>query len=99
LKGRPVLRRALVLVDARHGLKPSDEEIMTMMDEAAVNYQVVLTKADKLKPSDLAVGRAAVAAAIARHVAAHPVVLATSAADGFGIPEARAALSELALAE
>ncbi|MDX2221543.1 MAG: ribosome biogenesis GTP-binding protein YihA/YsxC [Rhodospirillaceae bacterium] len=99
LKGRPVLRRALVLVDARHGLKPSDEDIMTMMDESAVNYQVALTKADKLKPVELAAVRAATASAIARHVAAHPVVLATSAADGIGILEARAALSELALPE
>ncbi len=99
LKGRPTLRRALVLVDSRHGLKENDREIMKLMDSSAVNYQVILTKADKLKPGPLAKVLAEVTEAIAKHVAAHPEVLVTSAADGFGIPEARAALSELALPE
>lgn len=99
LKGRPTLRRALVLVDSRHGLKDNDREIMKLMDASAVNYQVILTKADKLKPGPLAKVHAEVAEAIAKHVAAHPEVLVTSATDGFGIPEARAALSELALPE
>ena len=99
LKGRPTLRRALVLVDSRHGLKDIDRDIMKLMDTSAVNYQVILTKADKLKPGPLAKVTAEVKEAITKHVAAHPEVLVTSAADGFGIAEARAVLSELALPE
>jgi GTP-binding protein len=99
LKGRPNLRRALVLVDARHGFKPSDESIMALMDEAAVNYQVVLTKSDKCKPDELAAILAATEAATAKHAAAHPDVLVTSAAEGDGVAAMRAALSGLALPE
>ena len=99
LKGRPTLRRALVLIDARHGLKDVDRQIMKLMDDSAVNYQVVMTKADKIKPLPLAAARAAVAKELAEHVAAHPEVLVTSAADGFGIADVRAALSELAKPE
>jgi GTP-binding protein len=97
LKGRPNLRRAMVLIDSRHGLKETDREIMTLMDDSAVNYQIIMTKADKVKPGPLAATRAAIAKELAEHVAAHPDILVTSAADGFGLPEARAALSELAL--
>lgn len=97
LKGRPNLRRALVLIDARHGLKDTDRDIMTLMDDSAVNYQIVLTKADKVKPGPLAATRAAIAKELADHVAAHPDILVTSSADGFGISETRAALAELAL--
>ncbi|MGE4062185.1 MAG: ribosome biogenesis GTP-binding protein YihA/YsxC [Rhodospirillaceae bacterium] len=97
LKGRPNLRRALVLIDARHGLKDTDREIMELMDDSAVNYQIILTKADKVKPGPLAATRAAIAKELTEHVAAHPEILVTSAADGFGIPETRAALSQLAL--
>tara|TARA_R110000868_G_scaffold11985_3_gene58327 strand:+ start:164 stop:820 length:657 start_codon:yes stop_codon:yes gene_type:complete len=99
LRGRPNLRRALVLVDSRHGLKENDREIMKLMDDAAVNYQIIMTKADKVKPGPLATLHKAVAAEIKRHVAAHPDILITSAAEGWGIAEARAALSELALTE
>ncbi len=99
LKGRPTLRRALVLIDARHGLKDSDREILKLMDDSAVNYQVVMTKADKVKPGPLAKLRADIAKELAGHVAAHPEVLVTSAADGFGIADVRAALSELAKPE
>jgi GTP-binding protein len=99
LKGRPTLRRVILLVDGRHGLKDSDEAMMTSFDESAVSYQLVLTKADKVKPDALRATRAAVTAAAAKHVAAHPEVLVTSAADGVGIAELRAALSELALPE
>jgi GTP-binding protein len=99
LKGRPNLRRALVLIDSRHGLKDVDRAIMTLMDDSAVNYQIVMTKADKVKPGPLAATRAAIAREVAGHVAAHPDILVTSAADGFGIAEVRAALSELALPE
>jgi GTP-binding protein len=99
LKGRTQLRRALVLIDSRHGLKPLDHDIMTLMDESALNYQVVLTKTDKLKPAELDSRRAAATEAAAKHTAAHPVILATSAVDGSGMAELRAALVELALPE
>jgi GTP-binding protein len=97
LKGRPTLRRALVLIDSRHGLKDVDRDIMKLMDDSAVNYQIIMTKADKVKPGPLAATRAAIAKELAEHVAAHPEILMTSSEDGFGIPEVRAALSELAL--
>jgi GTP-binding protein len=99
LKGRPTLRRVVLLIDSRHGLKDSDETTMTSFDDSAVNYQLVMTKADKVKPAALKATHAAVTAAAARHVAAHPEVLITSAAEGTGLPELRAALSELALPE
>ncbi len=99
LKGRPNLRRALVLIDSRHGLKENDRAIMKLMDDSAVNYQIVMTKADKVKPEPLAATRAALTRELTEHVAAHPDVLVTSAADGFGMADLRAALSELALPE
>lgn len=96
LKGRVTLRRVCLLVDSRHGLKASDEEMMTMLDRAAVPYQVVLTKADKVKPPALAAVREATAAALKPHAAAHPEVAVTSAEDQRGIPELRASLALLA---
>jgi GTP-binding protein len=96
LRGRVVLKRVLVLIDARHGLKPVDIEIMTMLDKAAVSYQIVLTKGDKIKPTALAATLAAVAAVAKTHVAAFPEVLATSAEAGTGIPELRAAVLDAA---
>ena len=96
LKGRPTLRRVMLLIDARHGLKDSDREIMAMLDEAAVVYQVVLTKADKTKPVALEAVVDAITAELARHGAAHPEIAATSAITGAGIPEVRAALAALA---
>ncbi|MQX35411.1 ribosome biogenesis GTP-binding protein YihA/YsxC [Roseospira navarrensis] len=97
LKGRPPLRRVLLLVDSRHGLKAVDRTVMGMLDGAAVNYQVVLTKADK--PASAAVQRVheATRAALAEHVAAHPDVLVTSSETGAGLPDLRAALGEIAL--
>lgn len=92
LRGRVVLKRVLVLIDARHGLKPVDIEIMTMLDKAAVSYQLVLTKADKIKPTELAATMAKVDAIARTHVAAFPEILATSAETGNGIPELRAAV-------
>lgn len=92
LRGRVVLKRVLVLIDARHGLKPVDREIMTMLDKAAVSYQLVLTKGDKIKPTALVATVAAVLAEAATHVAAFPEVLATSADTGTGIAELRAAI-------
>lgn len=99
LKGRTTLRRAMVLIDSRHGLKDVDRQIMKLMDDSAVNYQIVMTKADKVKPAPLAATRAAIAKELTEHVAGHPDILVTSSEDGFGIPELRAALSELAKPE
>jgi GTP-binding protein len=92
LRGRAVLKRTLVLIDARHGIKPVDAEMMTMLDEAAVGYRLVLTKADKIKASELAAVQAATEAEARKHPAAFPVVHATSAEKGLGIPELRAAV-------
>jgi len=94
LKGRQVLHRTLVLVDSRHGLKDVDREMMTMLDETAVGYRLVLTKADKVKASELAAVRAATEAEARRHPAAHPVLHVTSSEKGMGIAELRAAVLE-----
>ncbi|MBF0561903.1 MAG: YihA family ribosome biogenesis GTP-binding protein [Alphaproteobacteria bacterium] len=96
LRGRPPLRRTLLLIDARHGLKDNDRQVMAMLDSAAVNYQLVLTKADKLKPGQVETRRTAILAELARHTAAYPEVLVTSSNSGQGIPELRAALAEIA---
>jgi GTP-binding protein len=85
-----------LLIDARHGLKESDREIMTLMDEAAVSYQGVLTKADKPKAGDLAAIEEKVAAELAKRPAAYPQLIATSARAGSGLPELRAAIAALA---
>jgi GTP-binding protein len=92
LRGRPVLSRVLVLVDSRHGLKDVDRELMVMLDKAAVSYQLVLTKSDKVKASELAAVLEATQAEARKHVAAHPTILATSAELGGGMPELRAAV-------
>jgi GTP-binding protein len=92
LRGRVVLKRVLLLIDARHGMKPVDDEMMKMMDEAAVGYRVVLTKADKIKSDELAEVLARTQADARKHIAAHPVVLATSAETKLGIAELRAAV-------
>jgi GTP-binding protein len=92
LRGRQVLKRTLLLVDARHGIKPVDAEMMTMLDEAAVSYRLVLTKADKIKPSELAEVLARTQADARKHVAAFPEVAATSSETGAGIAELRAAV-------
>jgi GTP-binding protein len=96
LKGRPSLQRVLLLVDARQGLKESDERVMTQLDESAQSYQVVLTKVDKLKPAALKDLRDKVAARAARHPAAHPEIVATSSLTGEGISTLRALLAALA---
>ena len=92
LRGRVVLKRNLVLVDARHGLKDVDREMMKMLDEAAVGYRLVLTKSDKLKASELDKVREAVVAEARKHPAAFPVVHVTSSEKGLGIEELRAAV-------
>jgi GTP-binding protein len=96
LKGRRELKRVFLLIDARHGLKPNDEETMRMLDDAAVSYQAVLTKADKPKASELAAIQAKVASELAKHPAAHPQLLTTSARTGAGLEELRAAIAALA---
>ncbi|MCW2247310.1 GTP-binding protein [Azospirillum fermentarium] len=96
LKGRVTLRRAFVLVDARHGLKPNDDEIMKMLDQAAVMYQVVLTKADKVKPPALVTVKAATEKALKKHPAAFPEVHVTSSENGTGIAELRAVMAQMA---
>jgi GTP-binding protein len=95
LRGRRELKRVFLLIDARHGIKPTDREIMTLMDEAAVSYQAVLTKADKPKASELAEVLDKVSAELAKHPAAYPEVLVTSARLGNGIPELKAAVASL----
>jgi len=95
LQGRASLRRVFLLIDSRHGLKPSDTEFMDMMDVAAVSFQVVLTKADKPKPAMLARITDETARAIARRAAAFPEVLATSSVTGAGIARLRAEIAAL----
>ena len=94
LRGRAVLKRTLVLIDSRHGVKPVDDEMMQMLDEAAVGYRLVLTKADKIKASDLAAVVASTEAAARKHTAAFPKVHVTSAELKMGIAELRAAVLE-----
>jgi GTP-binding protein len=90
LRGRPNLKRAYLLIDARHGLKAVDSEALDAFDQAAVSYQIVLTKSDKLKASEVEAVTARTLAAIAKRPAAFPRVLATSSEKGTGIPELRA---------
>jgi GTP-binding protein len=96
LRGRPTLRRLCLLIDARHGAKEHDRELMAMLDGAAVSFQSVLTKVDKIAAGERAATIASLAAVLAAHPAAHPAVLATSARSGSGIAELRAALAVLA---
>ncbi|MEL6878164.1 MAG: ribosome biogenesis GTP-binding protein YihA/YsxC [Pseudomonadota bacterium] len=99
LRGRPVLARNLVLVDSRHGLKDVDRDMMTMLDEAAVGYRVVMTKADKIKASELAKTAEAVAAEARKHPAAFPELHITSSEKGMGIDALRLAIVQDALGQ
>ena len=92
LRGRQALKRALLLIDSRHGVKPVDAEMMKMLDEAAVGYRLVLTKADKIKATDLAAVLAATEAEARKHPAAFPVVHVTSSEVKMGIDDLRAAV-------
>jgi len=96
LRGRPTLRRVCLLVDARHGSMAADRAFMDRMDAAAVSYQVVLTKSDKVKAEELEERLAALGTELRRRVAAHPDIIVTSAHAGTGVPELRAALAALA---
>ena len=92
LRGRAVLKRTLVLIDARHGPKDVDREMMKMLDEAAVGYRLVITKADKIKASELEAALLATQTEARKHSAAFPVIHVTSAEKGLGIAELRAAV-------
>jgi GTP-binding protein len=94
LRGRQALKRALVLIDSRHGIKPVDREIMDMLDAAAVSYRLVLTKADKIKATELTAVTERTAEEARKRPAAHPDILATSSEKGMGVPELRAAVIE-----
>lgn len=91
LAGRATLRRAYVLIDARHGAKAVDHEIMALLDTAAVSFQAVLTKADKLRPGALEAVAAKLGEDLKRHPAAYPEIIATSSEKGEGLPALRAA--------
>jgi len=95
LQGRGNLARVYVLIDARHGIKEVDLDVFNTLDKSAVSYQVVLTKADQVKPAELQAGLDATAVALAKHPAAFPEVLATSSRSGAGMPELRAAMVRL----
>jgi GTP-binding protein len=95
LQGRVTLRRAFVLIDARHGVKSVDSEIMALLDSAAVTFQVILTKADKVKEADRTKVLAQVRGAMTKHPAAFPELLVTSSEKGWGIPELRALIAAL----
>ena len=95
LRGRPGLTRAFVLIDSRHGIKTADEEMFDLLDEAAVTYQLVLTKIDKIKPAELEKVFATVEAAIRKRPAAFPLIHATSSEKGTGIEGLRAEIAGL----
>ncbi|MEL0253925.1 MAG: ribosome biogenesis GTP-binding protein YihA/YsxC [Novosphingobium sp.] len=92
LRGRVVLKRTLLLIDSRHGVKPVDEDMMQMLDEAGVGYRVVLTKADKIKASELQAVTEATIAAARKRTAAYPEIIVTSSEKKMGIEELRAAV-------
>jgi len=95
LRGRQSLARVYLLIDARHGLKSTDDPVLKTLDQAAVSYQVVLTKADQMKPAELATCVGETRSALQKHPAAYPDVLVTSARTGSGILELRAAIERL----
>ena len=95
LQGRASLARVYVLIDSRHGLKDVDLDVLKTLDRSAVSYQIVLTKADQVKAAALDACRAETVAALAKHPAAFPDVLATSSRSGAGMPELRAAIVRL----
>jgi GTP-binding protein len=95
LSGRQTLRRAFVLIDARHGVKKVDEEIMRLLDSSAVTFQVVLTKADKVKEKEREKVLNQVRGALAKHPAAYPELVVTSSEKGWGIPTLRAIIATL----
>jgi GTP-binding protein len=97
LSGRPNLRRVVLLIDSRRAPLPQDVEVMDLLDQAAVSYQLVLTKVDKLKPAELKEVESQTKAESERHTAAYPGIVATSAETGAGIADLRASLAALAV--
>ncbi|MDG2530837.1 ribosome biogenesis GTP-binding protein YihA/YsxC [Caulobacter endophyticus] len=97
LRGRPNLKRVYLLIDSRHGLKKVDAEAMDALDISAVSYQIVLTKADKIKPPEVDKVVADTLKAIAKRPAAFPRVIATSSEKGLGLPELRAEIQRTCL--
>ncbi|ASM73361.1 MULTISPECIES: ribosome biogenesis GTP-binding protein YihA/YsxC [Roseobacteraceae] len=95
LSGRQTLRRAFVLIDARHGVKKVDDEIMSLLDSSAVTFQCVLTKADKVKEAERTAIIEQVRGALAKHPAAYPEIVVTSSEKGWGIPTLRALIATL----
>lgn len=95
LRGRPTLRRVFLLIDSRHGLKKNDLETMDLLDKAAVIYQVVLTKSDKIKPGQLTRLMDQTSAALSKRPAAYPEIVATSSEKGIGLDELRAEINRL----
>jgi GTP-binding protein len=95
LRGRTNLARVYVLIDGRHGLKAADAEVFDLLDEVAVSYEIVLTKADEVKPAALATTLAGVVAGLSKRPAAYPDVLPTSARTGAGLADLRAAIARL----
>jgi GTP-binding protein len=98
LRGRVNLKRVYLLIDARHGLKSTDTEALDALDTAAVSYQIVLTKADKIRPAELAAVTAATLAGVSRRAAAFPRVVATSSETGLGLADLRAEIAAAAFA-
>jgi GTP-binding protein len=94
LRGRQVLSRGFVLIDSRHGIKPVDNDVMDMLDAAAVSYRVVMTKADKVKATELEAVATATETQIRKRPAAHPDLILTSSEKGMGLAELRAAVLE-----
>ncbi|ABD25026.1 GTP-binding protein [Novosphingobium aromaticivorans DSM 12444] len=97
LRGRVVLKRTLLLIDSRHGVKPVDDDMMQMLDEAGVGYRIVLTKADKIKASELEKVTAETIAAARKRTAAYPEIIVTSSEKKMGIEELRAAVLQDAM--
>lgn len=97
LCGRPTLRRACLLIDARRGIMPHDDEFMSMLDDAAVNYQVILTKMDTLSKAEASNILQSVAEALQSHAAAHPHIIATSSQSKLGVEELQNELAAFAL--
>jgi GTP-binding protein len=95
LQGRVNLRRVFLLIDSRRGIMDTDTEVMDMLDSAAVTYQIVLTKVDKIKQTEAEKVREKVEAALRKRPAAHPVIRPTSAEKGWGLPELRAEILSL----
>jgi len=95
LRGRTTLKRVYVLIDSRHGIKKNDEDVLKLLDAAAVSYQIVLTKADKIKPGELEKLKVETLLALAKHPASYPEILATSSEKGEGVEEMRQAIIHL----